>query len=114
MLFLIKEKIDEYELLNSIPCGLVLTGGSSQMKGILKTASSIFKMPSRIGISVDVEGPSEVVNNPIFSTGVGLLKYAFQIDNYEDLDNINNKNKKNQSFVERFKIFINKILKGEK
>ena len=114
MLFLIKEKIDEYELLNSIPCGLVLTGGSSQMKGILKTVSSIFKMPSRIGISVDVEGPSEVVNNPIFSTGVGLLKYAFQIDNYEDLDNINNKNKKNQSFVERFKIFINKILKGEK
>ena len=114
MLQLIKNKIDEYDLIKSIPCGLVITGGSSQIKGLLQMASMVFDMPARIGISIDVEGPSEVINNPIFSTSVGLLKYAFQVDNYEELDNINNKNKKNKGFFERFRVFINKILKGEK
>ncbi|MHB9129008.1 MAG: hypothetical protein ACYC3T_12505, partial [Candidatus Humimicrobiaceae bacterium] len=114
MLQLIKSKIDEYDLIKSIPCGLVITGGSAQIKGLLQMASMVFDMPARIGISIDVEGPSEVINNPIFSTSVGLLKYAFQVDNYEELDNINNKNKKNQGFFEKFRGFINKILKGEK
>ncbi|MDD5658629.1 MAG: cell division protein FtsA [Actinomycetota bacterium] len=114
ILQLIKNKIDEYDLIKSIPCGLVITGGSSRIKGLLQMSGMVFDMPARIGISVDVEGPSEVINNPIFSTGVGLLKYAFQVDNYEELDSINNKNKKSSGFFERFKSFINKILKGEK
>jgi len=114
MLQLIKSKIDEYDLIKSIPCGLVITGGSAQIKGLLQMASMVFDMPARIGISIDVEGPSEVVNNPIFSTGVGLLKYAFQVDNYEEMDNIGNKNKKSAGFFEKFRGFINKILKGEK
>ena len=114
MMQIIKSKVDEFGITNTIPCGLVLTGGSAQMRGILKLASTVFNMPSRIGICLDVEGPSEVINNPTFSTSVGLLKYAFQIDNFEDMDNINNKSVKNLSFGERFKIFINKILKGEK
>lgn len=114
MLQLIKSKIDEYDLIKSIPCGLVITGGSAQIKGILQMTSMVFDMPARIGISIDVEGPSEVINNPIFSTSVGLLKYAFQVDNYEELDNINNKNKKNQGFFDRFRGFINKILKSGK
>ena len=114
MLQLIKNKIDEYDLIKTIPCGLVITGGSSQIKGLLQMAGMVFDMPARIGISIDVEGPSEVINNPIFSTSVGLLKYAFQVDNYEKLDNINSKNKKNQGFFEKFRGFINKILKGEK
>lgn len=114
MMQIIKDKIDEYGITNSIPCGLVITGGSAQTKGILKMASSVFNMPSRIGICTDVEGPSEVINNPIFSTGVGILKYAFQVDNFEDIDNINNKSRDNLSFGERFRIFISKILKGDK
>jgi len=114
MMQIIKDKIDEYGITNSIPCGLVITGGSAQTKGILKMASSVFNMPSRIGICTDVEGPSEVINNPIFSTGVGILKYAFQVDNSEDIDNINNKSRDNLSFGERFRIFISKILKGDK
>lgn len=114
MMQIIKDKIDEYGIINSIPCGLVITGGSAQTKGILKMASAVFNMPSRIGICIDVEGPSEVVNNPIFSTSVGILKYAFQVDNFEDMDNINSKSRNSSSFVERFRMFINKILKGEK
>ncbi|MDD3521211.1 MAG: cell division FtsA domain-containing protein, partial [Actinomycetota bacterium] len=114
MMQIIKDKIDEYGIINSIPCGLVLTGGSAQTKGILKMASAVFDMPSRIGISIDVEGPSEVVNNPIFSTSVGILKYAFHVDNFEDIDNISNKSRNGLGFVDRFRMFINKILKGEK
>ncbi len=38
------DKIDEYGITNSIPCGLVITGGSAR-KGILKMASTVFNMP---------------------------------------------------------------------
>lgn len=114
MMQIIKNKIDEFGITSTIPCGLVLTGGSAQMRGVLKLASTVFNMPSRIGICLEVQGPSEVINNPIFSTGVGLIKYAFQADNFEDTDNANNKSVKNLSFGERFRIFINRILKGEK
>ncbi len=114
MMQIIKSKVDEFGITSTIPCGLVLTGGSSQMKGILKLSSTVFNMPSRIGICLDVDGPSEVINNPTFSTSVGLLKYAFQTNNFEDTESINNKSVKNLSFGERFRIFINKILKGEK
>ncbi|MCL4376953.1 MAG: cell division protein FtsA [Actinobacteria bacterium] len=82
MLNLVKEKIEAYGYIHSIPCGVILTGGTSQLKGITALASSVFNMPVRIGTPVEVEGPSEAINNPIYSTAIGILKYAYQIKKF--------------------------------
>ncbi len=58
--------------------GIVLTGGSSRMEGLIELAEDIFSMPVRLGIPRNVAGLSSVVNNPIYATGVGLLAYAQQ------------------------------------
>jgi cell division protein FtsA len=58
--------------------GVVLTGGSSKMEGLIELAEEVFHMPVRLGIPQYVIGMDEVVNNPIYSTGVGLLMYARQ------------------------------------
>jgi cell division protein FtsA len=58
--------------------GVVLTGGSSKMDGLIELAEEVFHMPVRLGVPQYVIGMDEVVNNPIYSTGVGLLMYARQ------------------------------------
>jgi cell division protein FtsA len=59
-----------------IAAGIVLTGGTSKMEGVVELAEEIFHMPVRIGAAQDVKGLKEIVNNPIYSTGVGLLQYG--------------------------------------
>jgi len=58
--------------------GVVLTGGSARMEGVVELAESVFQMPVRIGLPQHVIGMPDVVNNPAHSTGVGLLMYARQ------------------------------------
>ena len=59
-----------------IAAGMVLTGGSSKVKGLIDLAEEIFHMPVRIGVPQHVSGLTDVVNNPVYSTGVGLLLYG--------------------------------------
>ncbi|MEX2353749.1 MAG: cell division FtsA domain-containing protein, partial [Gammaproteobacteria bacterium] len=59
-----------------IAAGIVLTGGSSKMEGAVELAEEIFHMPVRVGVPQYVSGLSDVVRNPIYSTGVGLLLFG--------------------------------------
>ena len=59
-----------------IAAGIVLTGGTSKMEGVTELAEEIFHMPVRIGAPTNVRGLSDIVNNPIYSTGVGLLHFG--------------------------------------
>lgn len=59
-----------------IAAGIVLTGGSSKVMGLIDLAEEIFHMPVRMGGPQNVTGLTEVVKNPIYSTGVGLLMYG--------------------------------------
>jgi len=58
--------------------GIVLTGGSSKMEGTVELAEEIFHMPVRLGLPQYVSGLVDVVRNPIYSTGVGLLLFGYQ------------------------------------
>ncbi len=59
-----------------IAAGIVLTGGSSKVAGLTELAEEIFHMPVRLGIPQHVSGLTDVVENPVHSTGVGLLLYG--------------------------------------
>ena len=61
--------------------GIVLTGGSSKMEGAVELAEEIFGMPVSIGTPRAVEGLPDIVRNPIYATGVGLLVYGQQQEN---------------------------------
>src|SRR5690554_1834567 len=58
--------------------GIVLTGGTAKMEGVVELAEEIFHMPVRVGAPQDIRGLTDIVNNPIYSTGVGLLLYGMQ------------------------------------
>jgi cell division protein FtsA len=58
------------ELLSS---GVVITGGSAAMQGMVELGEEVFHMPVRLGLPSYAGGLSEVIRNPRYSTGVGLL-----------------------------------------
>jgi cell division protein FtsA len=59
-----------------IAAGIVLTGGSSKMEGVVELAEEVFHMPVRVGMPQYVSGLADVVRNPIYATGVGLLIFG--------------------------------------
>lgn len=59
-----------------VAAGIVLTGGASKIAGAQELAERIFKLPVRIGVPHRVTGMSDVINNPIYATSVGLLVYG--------------------------------------
>lgn len=61
-----------------VAAGIVLTGGTSKMEGVIELAEEIFHMPVRLGSPQNVRGLKDIVHNPIYSTGVGLLMYGIK------------------------------------
>ena len=63
---------------NLLSSGIVITGGSSAMQGMVELGEEIFHMPVRLGLPRYIGGLSDVVKTPRFSTGVGLLLYGLE------------------------------------
>ncbi len=59
-----------------VPAGIVLTGGTSKMEGVVELAEEIFHMPVRVGSPQHASGLNEIIRNPIYATAVGLLIYG--------------------------------------
>jgi len=76
LMTLIQEELRRSGYEDLIAAGIVLTGGSSKMEGLIELAEEIFHMPVRLGVPQHISGLSEVVRNPIHATGVGLLLFG--------------------------------------
>jgi cell division protein FtsA len=73
---LIRDELRRSGFEEVIAAGIVLTGGSAKMEGAIDLAEEIFHVPVRLGLPQQIKGLADVVRNPIYSTGVGLLLYA--------------------------------------
>jgi len=60
--------------------GVVLTGGTSLMPGVVELAEQVLEMPVRLGVPQGLGGLSANVADPRFSTGVGLVLHAAQAE----------------------------------
>ena len=75
---LVRDELRRSGYEDMVAAGVVLTGGTSRMEGVSELAEEIFHMPVRIACPQNVKGLADVVRNPIYATGVGLLHYALQ------------------------------------
>jgi cell division protein FtsA len=73
---LIQAELRRSGLEDLIAAGIVLTGGSSKMEGVVELAEEVFHVPVRLAVPQGVNGLADVVRNPIHATGVGLLLYG--------------------------------------
>jgi len=86
---LLKKELFSNGLENSFPAGFVLTGGSVVMDGISEIAETVFNVPVRIGEPNKVGGLKDIVKNPAYSTGVGLVIFGSNASNKIDFKDTN-------------------------
>jgi cell division protein FtsA len=84
---ILEPRVDEiYSLVNReivksgfedmIASGIVITGGSTIMEGMPELAEQVFNLPVRRGVPQNIGGLVDVVNSPVYATGVGLVVYG--------------------------------------
>jgi len=86
-ILIIKDNLEKKDFMNSFKSGIIITGGASGLKGIRELCFKIFtdKM-------VKIDYPANIKNDflnfedPIYSTTMGLLKYALNPNPYYELD----------------------------
>ena len=76
LLVLVQAELRRSGFEDLVAAGMVLTGGSSKMEGLVGLAEEILHMPVRVGTPHAVNGLADMVRNPIHSTGVGLLQFG--------------------------------------
>ncbi|OUR64118.1 cell division protein FtsA [Methylophaga sp. 42_25_T18] len=76
LLMLVQAELRKSGFEELLAAGVVLTGGSSKMEGVIELAEEVFHLPVRLGLPQHVGGLAEVVRNPIHATGVGLLLFG--------------------------------------
>ena len=76
ILTLVQGEIVRSGYANLIGSGIVLTGGTSIMEGMPEIAEQVFDLPVRRGYPVGITGLVDLVNSPIYATGVGLVIYG--------------------------------------
>jgi cell division protein FtsA len=73
---LIKREIYRAEMENFISSGVVVTGGTALLEGVTEIAEVVLGLPTRLGKPHNISGLIDVVNNPMYATGVGLVLYG--------------------------------------
>ena len=77
LLLLVQAEIRKSGFEGLIGSGIVMTGGTSRLEGIVHLAEEIFHLPVRQGLS-NYEGKHhEMIQNPIYSTAIGLVQFGY-------------------------------------
>lgn len=100
ILDLVYREVQGSGYLENVSAGLVITGGTSKLKGICNLAQQTFGLPARIGLPLKIGGLKEKVNDPMYATGVGLLLHGAE---ERKADNGNPKSLKANHFDKIFK-----------
>ncbi|MEK6656066.1 MAG: cell division protein FtsA [Nitrospirota bacterium] len=91
-----------------VASGAVITGGASIMEGMTEVAERIMDMPVRRGMPSNIGGLVDMVSNPMFATGVGLILYAVkdhekkEVKKFADKASFNNVFSKMKGWVKEF------------
>jgi len=78
MLEMVAEELTHSGFPGVLPAGIVLTGGSSELPGLVKLAEEILNTHVRIGVPTNVSGLVDSISKPAFATSVGLLEWGLR------------------------------------
>ena len=78
LLRLIMLELPQSDYAKLIPAGLVITGGGANLPGMVELAEKVTRIPVRLGKPLNLYGVSDILNNPAYATGVGLLLWKLR------------------------------------
>lgn len=73
LLSLVRQVVRESGMEDLVSSGIVLTGGTALMPGVVELAEEVFSKPARVGFPEYRGHLSEILRSPRYSTGLGLL-----------------------------------------
>ena len=76
MFILVHRAIMETGYADLLASGLVITGGATLLEGMAEAAEEVTGMPVRRGVPFGFGGMEDIIANPIYATGAGLVKYG--------------------------------------
>lgn len=82
ILEMVQAELERAGYMPMIRAGLVLTGGAAKMEGVTELAEEMLHMPVRIGAPQHVAGMAEVVGDPEYAVGTGLLLWGSRIERH--------------------------------
>jgi len=88
-----------------LPAGLVITGGSAQLRGIRELGRQVLDMPVRVGGPHDLVGLADAISTPAYTTAVGLLKWG---DRQGDV--LTRRKRSTPGLGERMRLFFRNLL----
>jgi cell division protein FtsA len=62
----------------ALTSGIVITGGSMLLPGAVEMAERSFGLPVRLGMPARVRGLIDIISNPTYATGVGLVLHGMK------------------------------------
>ncbi|MFO8071890.1 MAG: cell division protein FtsA [Polyangia bacterium] len=78
---LVHRAILDTGLADLLASGLVMTGGATLLEGMPEAAEQVIGMPVRRGVPFGFGGMQDMVANPIYATGSGLVSRGFGAEN---------------------------------
>ena len=73
---LVDAELKKVDVSGSLPAGAILTGGGAKLKGIVEVAKKKLKLPVFIGLPQGLDSHIEKIDDPQFTTALGLVYYA--------------------------------------
>ncbi len=79
ILDLAMQEVEDAGYRDLVPAGVVITGGTALLSGLAEYIERRYGTPARVGsLPHGIHGLRDIVESPIFATGIGLLKYAVE------------------------------------
>lgn len=73
---LVEKELHTIDRAGLLPAGIVLTGGGAKLPGLVELAKQNFRLPAAVGVPQDLWTAIDKVNDPTFTTALGLLSWA--------------------------------------
>lgn len=81
IMMIVNKEIKKSGFFDVLGAGVVITGGTARLQGMDRFAEEIFNLPVKIGIPKKIGGLTDIILDPIYATGVGLIIYGFEKKN---------------------------------
>lgn len=87
---MVDQELKKVQRSGLLPAGAVLTGGGIKLRGIVDIAKQTLRLPVVIGSPIGLIGSTDLINDPAYSTAIGLVKWG--VDNSMVMGNSSKKN----------------------
>ena len=77
----VKEELAKINRDGMLPAGVILTGAGSKMPGVIDLARETLNLPAQIGFPTNYDGVVDKIDDPAYTTAIGLLLWGSRFDN---------------------------------